>query len=90
MIECDQCGGKYKVLYADTKQGVECAADVFVGSDDDKYIIGHYGSYVADGHLYRVLTGEYIKGIICDECIKKGIDNNELELLASDKFFGDI
>lgn len=87
MIECGQCGVKYEVLYEDTNQGVKCAADVF-GRDDEKYIIGHYGSYVADGHLYRVLTGKYNKGIICDECITKGIDNNELELISRDRFFG--
>ena len=88
MIECATCGSKHEPLFDDAgSQAYGCAADIFE-RDDQKYLIGHYGSYTIDGRLYKVLTKHYIKGIICDDCIQKGIDDNHFELVSKNNYFG--
>ena len=88
MIECATCGSKHEPLFEDAcTQAMGCAADIFE-RDNQLYAIGHYGSKIADGRLFKVLTKGYIKGIICDECIQKGIDEEHFSLVSSNNFFG--
>lgn len=86
-VTCANCGSKYKALYEDTDQAMGCASNVFE-RDGQQYVVGHYGSLIIDAKLYKILTNDHIKGIICDDCVQKGIDDNQFELVNENNYFG--
>jgi hypothetical protein len=71
MIKCDTCNKHHKVIFADTKQGEECASVLYL-HEGKYYIQGFYGSYVADMMVLELVNDtSYNIGIICDACIEK-------------------
>jgi hypothetical protein len=87
-VFCATCGSKHEPLFDDAgTQAMGCASNIFE-RDGQRYAIGHYGSRIIDGHLYKVLTNSYIKGIICDQCVQKGIDENHFDLINKNNYFG--
>jgi len=87
MVTCANCGSKYEAFYEDTEQAMGCAANVFE-RDGQLYVVGHYGSRIIDAKLYKILTKGFVKGIICDECVQKGIDDDQFELVNENNYFG--
>jgi hypothetical protein len=86
MIECTYCRKFYTSLFEEPcTQAMGCASDIFE-RDGVKYMIGNYGSRVADGMFYKVLTDKYKSGIICDACIED--NKQDFELLRDNHYFG--
>ena len=55
-------------------QAYGCSATLYL-SEGQHYIVGSYGSKVADMHKYMLQSStEYEVGSICDDCITKLID----------------
>ncbi len=76
MIKCDSCNKEYPVIYKGTNQGKRCAAVV-----EETYIIGCYGSHLIDMEQWEFTVDrpDWVKlGIICDPCIQKLMDNDEI------------
>lgn len=85
-LNCSHCGEEFDRLYSET-QAYRCAADIMI-LKNELYMMGHYGSTVADGILFKVLTNEYKEGIICDDCIQKGLDAGHFECVSENNYFG--
>lgn len=80
MVECKTCNKKYKSFSEGQAEG--CSADLYL-KDGTHYIIGSYGSRVADMQKYMLKSStEYELGPICDECITKLIDQKVAVLIA--------
>ena len=88
MATCKTCGAKFKNMFGkEYEQSYRCSATIFEHLGQT-YLVGHYGSAIADGDLYLVLTGDYKKGMICDDCIQKGLDAGHFELESQNNYFG--
>lgn len=92
MIECSHCRKLFIPLFEDEPgrpctQAMECASEVFE-RDEQKFLIGSFGSKIADGKLYKVLTNCYVSGTICDRCIDNGKNLGHFQLLTSDNYYG--
>ena len=88
MVICRHCTMTFVALFTDDMgQAHRCAAHIFE-RDGNKFLVGHYGSTVADGNLYKVLTNKHKTGIICDACIEQGIEAGDFELLSDNNYFG--
>ena len=88
MPTCKTCGTKFKNIWPDNKeQAYHCSATVF-DHLGQTYLVGHYGSIIVDGDLYLVLTKDYKPGMICDDCIQKGLDAGHFELESQNNYFG--
>jgi hypothetical protein len=90
MISCTHCRKLFIPLFEDEPgytctQAMKCSADIFE-RDGKKYLIGSYGSQVADGCLYEVLTNKYKSGTICDACISSNMQ--DFKLLNDSQYFG--
>lgn len=86
MIECTYCRKLFIALFEEScTQAMGCASDIFE-RDGKKYLIGNYGSRVADGNLYEVLTDKFKSGIICDACITD--NKQDFKLLRDNQYFG--
>lgn len=90
MITCTNCRKLFDPLFEDRPgnpctQAMGCASDIFE-RDGIKYLVGNYGSRVADGKLYKVLTDKYRSGIICDACITD--NKQDFEFLRDNQYFG--
>jgi hypothetical protein len=71
MIVCATCNEKYKAIFEETGQGQGCASVLYL-RDGKHYIVGSYGSYVADMRKLELKPDtSYNVGIICDDCIEK-------------------
>jgi len=87
MIACATCGKEYEPIFeAELGQAMDCSSSIFA-VDDGRLLMGYYGSRLADGCLYKVLTDNLKTGIVCDECISKYQGTDKLELLSSDNYF---
>lgn len=87
MAVCKTCGSKFKNLFEGTDdQAFRCSATVF-STAGDTFLVGHFGSTIADGYLYEVKSGEYKHGLICDDCIQKGVDAGHFVLRSTDNYF---
>ena len=76
MIICNTCKNIYEVIFEDTEQGFDCAADA-----TESGVIGYYGSTLLDMQMWKWATGKpiHIKhGMICDMCIKPLMDSGAL------------
>ena len=69
------------------EQAYGCASDIFM-NNGSLHLLGHYGSTVADGDLYKVTGGNYKVGIICDECINDGLQESHFEYVNGVNYFG--
>jgi len=79
MVKCNTCGKSYKQIF-DT-QGDGCAADIYL-KDGEYYLIGYYGSKVADMRRYRLKNSTaYETGTICDDCINNLINDGTAILI---------
>jgi hypothetical protein len=88
MATCKTCGAKFKNLFGkEYEQSHRCSATIF-DFGGQTYLVGHYGSVIADGELYNVLTDNYKRGMICDNCIQKGLDAGDFELESQNNYFG--
>lgn len=88
MVICRNCTMTFIALFTDSMgQAHRCASNIFE-REEGRFLIGHYGSTVADGHLYKVLTDKHKPGIICDACIEQGIEAGDFELLSDNNYFG--
>jgi hypothetical protein len=90
MISCTHCRKLFIPLFEDVpgytcSQAMGCSANIFE-REGKKYLMGSYGSTVADGDLYKVLTSKYKSGIICDVCISNNI--HDFILLNDGNYFG--
>lgn len=69
VVTCVCCKTEYPALWVETNQAMHCAAEI-----SGNELVGHYGSTVADMHLYTFPNGrpETIpEGTVCDNCIVK-------------------
>lgn len=77
-VVCDCCKKEFPALWPhNNTQAIGCAADI-----EGDTIIGHYGSTVADMSVYEFKNGRpphIPEGLVCDDCIKKFIEENILE-----------
>jgi len=86
MVTCTHCRKMFLPLFEEPcTQAMDCASDIFE-RDGKKYLIGNFGSKVADGNLYKVLTDKFKTGIICDSCITDNMQ--DFELLRDNQYFG--
>lgn len=90
MITCTNCRRLFIPLFEDRPgdpctQAMDCASEIFE-RDGNKYLVGSFGSRVADGNLYKVLIDKYKSGIICDACIKE--NEQDFQLLRDNQYFG--
>lgn len=87
-ITCATCNKEYASLFEPALgQAMNCSASIFA-VDEGRLLMGHYGSKLVDGCLYKVLTDELKTGIVCDECIGKYQGTDKLELLSDNNYFG--
>jgi hypothetical protein len=90
LIHCDTCNVEYESLFeVALGQAMHCSSSIFV-VDDGRMMMGYYGSLVADGQLFKVLTDDLKTGIVCDDCIEKYILTGGLKLISKDNYFGNI
>lgn len=74
MIKCNTCGQKYD-------HGHRCAADIYL-QNGEFYLIGFYGSEVADMRRYLLKNSvDYEIGTICDNCINNLIGDGTATLI---------
>ena len=70
MINCATCGKGYKEIFRETNQGDGCASVLYL-RDGKHWIVGAYGSYVADMKMLELKPDtSYQVGTICDDCIE--------------------
>jgi hypothetical protein len=85
MVQCNTCKREYTPIegMGDTDQAHDCSATLYL-SDGEYYIVGHYGSKVADMQKYMLQSDtSYETGIICDNCIEE-LKNKKLAILVAD------
>ena len=88
MVVCRNCTMTFMAIFTDSiAQAHRCASNIFE-RENTQYLVGSYGSTVADGNLYKVLTNKYKNGIMCDACIETGIAAGDFELLTDNNYFG--
>jgi hypothetical protein len=88
MITCSHCNKLYQPIFGDdTTQGIDCSAEIHTNLKGSMTLTGFYGSRIADGHVYEVLTNIYKDGIICDSCIGSGLENFHFKLISTDNYF---
>ena len=82
MIACETCGKDYVDLFGEEyQQGDGCAATIYE-MDGKTYLVGHYGSAVADTHRYEIKPGSVYKlGNCCDACITRMIEEGNANLI---------
>ena len=80
-MKCDTCDTEYQVMpgFEDYNQAPECAATLYL-KDGDYYILANYGS-AYDMQRYVLKRDKYEVGVICDDCIKKYIENGNAHLI---------
>ena len=67
MVCCDLCKNKFTAAYAGASQcGDGCSSEVLNG-----YLVGGYGSQIADGMTYRLTDSSTLRegSAVCDNCI---------------------
>ncbi len=80
-VTCGICHKKYKAIFAGSKQGIKCAAEVSGGR-----LIGHYGSEVADMDAFTFVKTPPKEGtIICDNCITKALSSGEIKKIEASR-----
>lgn len=88
MATCNHCGSSFKDLFKNNNtQAMGCSADIF-HYKGELCMMGHYGSRIVDGDLYKVLTDKYKEGIICDACIQEGLNAGDFERISHSNYFG--
>ncbi len=82
MITCATCDAKHKSIFdKEYQQGDGCAATLYE-HDGKRYLVGHYGSVVADMERYEVNPAAgYNLGNCCDVCITRMIDEGNATLI---------
>jgi hypothetical protein len=87
MVVCNHCKKEYEPLFDDNNtQAMQCASEITHWMDGSLRLIGFYGSTIADGNMYEVLTSAYRPGIICDSCIETGLENFHFKLISTDNY----
>lgn len=88
MPTCKTCGSHFANIFNNENydQGYRCSATVFMTAGET-FLVGHYGSTIADGYLYDVKSGDYKLGMICDDCIQKGVDAGHFSLRSENNYF---
>ena len=84
-VVCATCQSEFEAIFEPALgQAYGCASTVF-GPEDSRQLVGYYGSTIADGNVYDVLTKELKSGIVCDDCIGRNKDG--LKLVAEGRYF---
>jgi hypothetical protein len=78
-MKCNTCDYEYTSFFEDTNQAYGCAATLYL-MNGDFYILAHYGSDY-DMQRYALKRDKYKVGTICDDCIKKYIENGNAHLI---------
>lgn len=88
-ISCQICRAEFFPItgFEETNQAYRCASSVFT-RDNKQYVIGYYGSTVADGKLFRVEGRELEHSSICDDCVEQMISNRSLVCLSEFNLWG--
>lgn len=82
-VVCNTCKAEYDPMpmFEETKQAYKCSATVYL-KDGTYYLVGHYGSTVADMEHYILDSGaKFELGEICDECITELIEQKKAKLI---------
>lgn len=82
MIICATCGKSHPDLFGEEyQQGDGCAATIYE-KDGKIYLVGHYGSIIADMNRYEIsqISG-YQLGNCCDDCISRMINEGKATLI---------
>ena len=92
MITCTHCRKMFIPLFEEgpghpCTQAMGCASEIFE-REDEKYLVGCFGSRTIDGKLYKVLTNCYTCGTICDRCIENGQKLGHFKLLTNTNYYG--
>jgi thymidine kinase len=75
-VVCRTCSGRFKMIFDDIEQAMDCAAMV-----EGNGVSGYYGSRIADGRSFLFEKGRphtVAEGVICDACIQTRIDDGTL------------
>lgn len=81
-MKCKTCNQEYYSFVggtSDTNQAYGCSATLYI-MNGDFYILASYGSDY-DMQRYALKRDKYKVGDICDECIKKYIENGNAHLI---------
>lgn len=88
MVTCSRCRKNFRPLFEDNQaQAMHCSAEIYYDMSGKKLLAGYYGSTIADGNIYEVLTNTYNDGTICDSCIETGLENYHFKLISTDNYF---
>lgn len=87
MVTCKTCGSGHPAIFEDTEQGTGCSATLF-HRESEHFVVGHYGSLKHDGRLYKLKTGEYTLGTICDDCIDVLVNTDQAIAMRADAYWG--
>lgn len=102
-VACSRCQHTYRAIFADTKQGSNCAATVYE-KDGRFYIQGHYGSTVCDLMKLEWITGkgpEETEALaaflaprpcdpICDPCIATLALHDRIRIVGDTNLYGEV
>jgi hypothetical protein len=87
MVVCSRCKKEFTPLFDDdSTQAMHCSAEIVYSHNESLRLVGFYGSTIADGNMYEVLTSAYRPGIICDSCIETGLENFHFKLISTDNY----
>lgn len=80
-MKCNTCNNHFDPIPMLEKyhQASGCSATLYL-SDGTYYILAHYGS-AYDMQRYALKLDKYEVGHICDNCIKKYIDDGRAQLI---------
>lgn len=81
--QCNTCKKEYEpILEGNYYQAYNCASTVF-SVEGDYYLVGGYGSRVADMKKYYIkdINANFQTGTICDDCIKRLDKEGKLDLV---------
>lgn len=82
MIICATCGNEHEALFDEQyQQGIGCSATIY-DRDGVRYLVGHYGSEVADMNRYLIRPDSSCQlGNCCDACISGMIKDGTATLI---------
>src|SRR5579863_1772377 len=100
MVKCQNCYKEFEDAIGDVEictQGIDCASSIFI-HEDQMYLLGHYGSSLCDGNLYKFVDSnsrdrdefppDYKLDPVCDVCIKGMMESGALEQVPGQYLFG--
>lgn len=88
-IQCQVCLTEYNPItgFEETNQAFKCSSSV-ITKENKQYLLGFYGSVIADGKVYRVDGRQLDSGSVCDDCIEQMISNRSLVCVSEFNLWG--